>query len=92
MDSIKKITKKDLLYNNLLLLGLKPEETIKTSKIEITKDCLDKYLFFFNIDKLTIFKGEPEGCLFNPLLSTPANDNRRRADDYKTKLSSKELE
>jgi len=39
----KRITKKELLYNNLLLLGLKPEEVFKALKIELTKDCLDKY-------------------------------------------------
>lgn len=38
----KRIGKKDVLYNNLLLLGLKPEEVLKTSKIEISRDCLEK--------------------------------------------------
>jgi len=39
-----KISRKEVLHNNLLLLGLKPAEILKTSKIDVSRDCLDKFL------------------------------------------------
>lgn len=45
----KRIESKDILFNNLLLLGLDAQMMYKKYKIEITNTCLDQYIIYHYI-------------------------------------------
>ncbi len=51
-----RISKKEILLNNLLLLGLRPEEVLKSSKIEISIDTFEKYeaikQLFYDLERI----------------------------------------